>query len=245
MVKIHVSGHTYLQSLEPGVLKLKVGPFGGGPTITSKNFTHVSGETEKIQHLTTKTIVHVKKGSSGLAYAKVYDNYPVQHMKHQERTYSTSDTLKIGLKLRTKKSVYINIKRADYIRPNVLHIFVRNGIANDLSIRGVQIVHVFDDTLSYSLYGTCFGSKGLLEKLDEFTVLVPWGEFTYIYQAPEKDKIASVYGLPISLKYDDKVIYGRLISNKPVSAYVQLQSGKMFKLTIKPFITKTYEALSD
>ena len=78
---------------------------------------------------------------------------------------------------------------------------------------------------------------------NNFEVFVPVGEYTTIFRIPDEvdEYILEVRNKPFGIQYDTKRIFGRLISLKEHQLIVKLVSGKILKLTLRPYLTEFLE----
>jgi len=72
-------------------------------------------------------------------------------------------------------------------------------------------------------------------KLEEIVIPVRVGEFYRFFES--KKRITDVYNKPFGVKFNDKSIYGRLITLDEVTMIVKFEDSSVIKLTLKPYIT--------
>ena len=88
--------------------------------------------------------------------------------------------------------------------------------------------------LTPSYYSTNVCNTGQ-NKLEEIVIPVRVGEFYRFFES--KKRIIDIYNKPFGIKFNDKSIYGRLITLDEVTMIVKFEDSSVIKLTLKPYIT--------
>jgi hypothetical protein len=169
-------------------------------------------------------------------------------------------TINLSISLQTKElvPVYIRSKTVNIMsKPSYLstdlnfdihfksHGFVPEYVPNYLNYRIKPSKEYLESVTSYAFleiqnlapdyFANLNPCKDLYGDLPNLTIPVRVGELQNI--ATFESNIVKIYNKPFGIYIDGNRIYGRLIKTQPITMIVYLESGKVVKVTLEPYMS--------